>query len=207
MRLVCISDTHSMHRQIERVPDGDVLIHAGDSLGVGKVQELEELNDWFGELPHKHKILVAGNHDWCLESSEVPELFLTNAKYLEDSGTEIDGIRFWGSPWTVPFYSWAFQLSTEERSKKWALIPQKTDVLITHGPASGIFDFVPDAGHVGCEELMKRIDQLRLKAHICGHIHEGAGFGVRERDGLKFANASICDERYRPINPPIIIDL
>ena len=35
---------------------------------------------------------------------------LTNAIYLEDSGVEIDGVRFWGSPWTPTFMDWAFML-------------------------------------------------------------------------------------------------
>ena len=34
MKIVCISDTHNMHRRIS-VPSGDVLIHAGDATGQG----------------------------------------------------------------------------------------------------------------------------------------------------------------------------
>ena len=95
MRLVCVSDTHSLHRRIPQVPDGDVLIHAGDCLGAGTLDNVEDLNDWLGTLPHRHKIVIAGNHDWAFQ--ETPELAveaLTNAIYLEDSGVIIEGVRF-----------------------------------------------------------------------------------------------------------------
>jgi len=97
VRLVCISDTHSLHRRIPDVPDGDVLIHAGDCLGAGTLDNVEDLNDWLGTLPHRHKIVIAGNHDWVFQ--EAPELArdaLTNAIYLEDSGVEIEGVPVLG---------------------------------------------------------------------------------------------------------------
>ena len=119
MKLACISDTHSLHRRIPDIPDGDVLIHAGDCLGQGTLENIEVLNDWLGTLPHRYKIVIAGNHDWAFQ--ETPELArqaLTNAIYLEDSGVEIEGIRFWGSPWTPTFMDWAFMLERGQQLHK-----------------------------------------------------------------------------------------
>ncbi len=161
MKLVCISDTHSLHRHIPEVPDGDVLIHAGDGLGQGTLENIEDLNDWLGMLPHRHKIVIAGNHDWAFQ--ETPELAreaLTNAVYLEDSSVEIEGIRFWGSPWTPTFMDWAFMLERgQQLHKKWQLIPGDTDVLITHGPPKGIGDEANlgfKCQNVGCVDLLAR---------------------------------------------------
>ncbi|EMP57098.1 metallophosphoesterase [Marinobacter santoriniensis NKSG1] len=212
VRIVCISDTHSMHEEIDDIPDGDVLVHAGDCLGRGTLFELDDFNYWLGELPHAHKILIAGNHDWCFERyPDKARPLVTNAVYLEESGVTIDGIEFWGSPYTPRFRDWAFNVDRGEKiASHWAKIPETTDVLITHGPPEGIFDEVvgPDCGmSVGCADLAKRIDSLHLKAHIFGHIHEAYGYGVRAKDGVKFANASICDKRYRAIRKPIVIDL
>ncbi|MDP4532865.1 metallophosphatase domain-containing protein [Marinobacter salarius] len=210
MRLVCISDTHSMHRRITDLPEGDVLIHAGDCLGAGTLQNVEEFNDWLGILPHRHKIVIAGNHDWVFQQApDLARATLTNAIYLEDDGIEVEGLRFWGSPWTPTFMDWAFMLDRgQPLHDHWQLIPENTDVLITHGPPHGIADEV-EAGfgtlNVGCNDLLDRIDSLSLKAHIFGHIHEGYGSVVK--DGICFVNASTCDERYRPINPPILIDI
>ncbi|BES73383.1 hypothetical protein RE428_44010 [Marinobacter nanhaiticus D15-8W] len=212
MRIVSISDTHSMHRQITDIPEGDVLVHAGDCLGRGALSELEDLNDWLGSMPHTHKLLIAGNHDWCFQTEpELARQVLTNATYLEGEGITLEGVKFWGSPYTPRFQNWAFQLDRgPELERHWQQIPGDTDVLITHGPPGGVFDAVMGYGgieRVGCFDLIERIEQLSLRAHIFGHIHEGYGSQTRPRDNVSFVNASICDERYRPINRPITIDL
>lgn len=210
MRLVCVSDTHSLHRRIPEIPSGDVLIHAGDCLGAGTLDDVKDLNDWLGTLPHRSKIVIAGNHDAAFQ--ETPDLAreaLTNAIYLEDSGVEIEGKRFWGSPWTPPFMDWWFMLGRgQPLHDKWRLIPSDTDVLITHGPPQTIGDRVEMEYHcknVGCMDLLHRIDQLNLKAHIFGHIHEG--YGEYRRGETRLINASTCTARYAPTNPPIVFDL
>lgn len=212
MRLVCISDTHSRHEDVPDLPAGDVLIHAGDCTGSGSVASLTDFLGWFGAQPHAHKILVAGNHDYCFERE--PELARQLCKecgvsYLEDDQLTIDGIVFYGSPWTPRFRDMAFNADESTMVQLRSRIPDSTNVLITHGPAWRIFDFVPrDNEHVGCFPLAQRIDELtHLKLHLCGHIHEGYGNAIRESDGVKFANASTCDARYRPTNPPVVIEI
>lgn len=212
MRLVCISDTHSLHKKMLPIPDGDVLVHAGDATGSGSLPQLDDFTQWFASQPHKHKILIAGNHDWCFEqypawSREMCEKH--GITYLRGEATTICGVNFYGFPWQPVFRYMAFNAKEGERWGRLKLVPDDTHVLITHGPALRIFDYIPDLGqHVGCYPLATKIDQLpQLKAHICGHIHESYGFAVRESDGVKFANASTCTERYKPTNPPIIIDL
>lgn len=210
MRLVCISDTHSLHTQIPVIPNGDVLIHAGDGLGQGSLENLGDLNRWLGTLPHRHKIMIAGNHDWAFQDIQnEARALLSNAIYLEDSGVEIDGVHFWGSPWTPTFLNWAFMLDRgQPLQEKWLQIPENTDVLVTHGPPAGIGDVVstgPSSQNAGCRDLLERIDQLALKAHIFGHIHEG--YGEYQRGQTRLINASTCTRRYAPTNPPIVLDI
>lgn len=210
MRLVCVSDTHSLHRRIPEIPEGDVLIHAGDCLGAGTLDNVEDLNDWLGTLPHRHKIVIAGNHDAAFqETPDLAQRALTNAIYLEDSGVEIEGNHFWGSPWTPPFMDWWFMLDRgQPLHEKWRQIPGNTDVLITHGPPQNIGDEVNmgfRCQNVGCIDLLHRIDQLKLKAHIFGHIHEG--YGEYMRGETRLINASTCTVRYAPTNPPIVLEL
>jgi predicted phosphohydrolase len=212
MRLVCLSDTHNMHRQVD-VPDGDILIHAGDCLGAGTLEELEDLDDWFGSLPHRHKILIAGNHDWCFQNDPVSARDrVTQAIYLQDEGITLDGIRFWGSPWTPVFFDWAFNLERGARlAERWAQIPDETDVLITHGPPAGILDGVVSGligNHTesaGCAALMAAVARVQPPIHIFGHIHEG--YGRHDSNGTLFVNASSCQANYKPLNPPIILDI
>ena len=99
MRLVLISDTHGQHRKFD-IPEGDVLIHAGDFMWSGRnYEEIIDFDVWLGSLPHKHKIVIAGNHDILFEQQYSARNHLTNATYLQDSGIEIDGLKFWGAPW------------------------------------------------------------------------------------------------------------
>lgn len=208
MRIVCLSDTHNFSGQIV-VPDGDVLIHAGDATISGTQLEIEQFLNWYSSQPHKYKIFVAGNHDWLFETDNRIARLLTakfNVKYLQDSSTEIEGLKIYGAPWQPRFFDWAFNLNRgREMAEKWNLIPNDTDVLITHGPPFGILDTTPRGDSAGCEELRKRVEDLRPKLHIFGHIHHG--YGTIEKFEVRFVNASVCDETYEPNNPPIVIDL
>lgn len=60
VKVVCISDTHSNKTTI---PTGDVLIHAGDLTNSGSIQDIQAQIDWLASLPHREKIIIAGNHD------------------------------------------------------------------------------------------------------------------------------------------------
>jgi Icc-related predicted phosphoesterase len=234
MRIVCISDTHSLHNKIiHPFPEGDVLIHAGDCTNVGKEKEIEEFIQWFQNIKgFDTKIFIAGNHDFGFEnyngirhSNEAPWLYhlineenlsQSNVVYLHDSEFIIEHpefsrpIKFYGSPWQPEFYNWAFNLPRNgwELEVKWSQIPDDTDILITHGPPHGCRDFIQDryGGYsVGCELLRFRVEQFNPLVNVFGHIH-GAYGSALIKDTL-FVNASTCDEGYKPINKPIVIEL
>jgi Icc-related predicted phosphoesterase len=206
-RIVCLSDTHNHHQEIA-VPDGDILIHAGDATMRGTVGEIAAFNRWFASLPHNYKIFVAGNHDWLFETeNQTARKLLDNSiVYLQDSEIEIENLKIYGAPWQPRFYDWAFNLNRgREMAEKWRLIPADTDILITHGPSSGILDQTPSGDFAGCEELRKKLEEIHPKAHVFGHIHHG--YGTTEKFGVKFVNAANCDESYAPVNMPIVFDL
>lgn len=91
-RIVCISDTHGRHPRL-KLPDGDILIHAGDFTERGEAYEVDPFLDWFEALPHPHKVFIAGNHDFYLEQH--PEYFAEQVRaiprvhYLNDSGVTL----------------------------------------------------------------------------------------------------------------------
>lgn len=188
MRLVLLADTHGYHAEMQ-VPDADVLIHAGDFTRRGGLDEVRDFDDWLAALPHPHKIVIAGNHDWAFqETPSAARAALAHATYLQDEAVEIDGVLFWGSPWQPRFMDWAFNLDRgAPLAEKWALIPSAVDVLITHGPPYGILDVVR-RGHVGCEALRERLTALHPRLHVFGHIHETPGIEVH--DQITFVNAA-----------------
>ena len=209
MRLVIASDTHQRHNELS-VPDGDVFIHAGDFTMSGDLRSVEAFDKWVRALPHARKIVIAGNHDQAFEHvSERAQKLLGDGRdgptYLQDSGLTIDDVAFWGSPWQPAFMDWAFNLPRgAPLAAKWRLIPERTDVLITHGPPMATRDFVNNA-NLGCADLRDRIQRVRPKVHAFGHIH--AGSGVEVFGGITFVNASICDEEYLATNPARVIDI
>jgi Icc-related predicted phosphoesterase len=198
LRLVLISDTHGLHDEVD-VPGGDILVHAGDFTQVGELGEVKRFNDFLGRLPHAHKIVIAGNHDLCFEREpDQARSMITNAIYLQDQAVEVAGIKFYGSPWQPWFFDWAFNLPRGiELERKWALIPEDTGVLITHGPPHGIGDTTYRGDHAGCSDLRERLRAIRPRLHIFGHIHEARG--TWEIDGTTFVNASTVGSEGSPV--------
>lgn len=221
MKIVCISDTHNQHRTIP-VPDGDLLIHAGDGTGSGELREIAAWLTWMEGLPHPHKILVAGNHDWLFQREpHLAKALLDDhpgITYLQDSGCVIGGFQVWGSPWQPMFMSWAFNLPRGTMLReKWNQIPFDTDILVTHGPPLGILDTTvpePQGGwpldqeppvHLGCDELLIRVRTVRPRLHVFGHIH--GGYGIHKDRHTTYVNACICNESYHPLNAARVVNL
>eukprot|EP00276_Gloeochaete_wittrockiana_P005706 CAMPEP_0184657840 /NCGR_PEP_ID=MMETSP0308-20130426/21993_1 /TAXON_ID=38269 /ORGANISM="Gloeochaete witrockiana, Strain SAG 46.84" /LENGTH=256 /DNA_ID=CAMNT_0027096159 /DNA_START=172 /DNA_END=942 /DNA_ORIENTATION=+ len=217
MRFVVISDTHSLHEQIT-LPEGDVLLHCGDFSRHGMIREVQSFVQWLRLQQFQHKVVIAGNHELSFDkdhraagrptntdASTVKKLVSDACIYLEDSLVEINGIRIYGSPYTPEFCNWAFNLPRGPILKqKWAQIPEGVHILMTHGPPYGILDRTFLSKKAGCEELELRIQQLRPRYHVFGHIHEG--YGTVTKDGTTFINASTCTLRYRPEHAPVVFD-
>ncbi len=205
MRLIVISDTHGLHDRLE-VPEGDVLIHAGDLTSHGELHEVRAFDAFLARLDHRYKLVIAGNHDFCFERRPAAaRALLRHAVYLEDEAALVEDVRFYGSPWQPWFYDWAFNLERgAEIRAKWDLIPGDTEVLITHGPPLGHGDVTARGDSAGCADLLERIRQVRPRFHLFGHIHEG--YGTSSDGTTTYVNASTCDLRYRPVNPPVVLD-
>lgn len=208
MKFVLISDTHGLHDYLD-VPDGDVLLHAGDCSKSGKHEQIEDFNRFLGELPHPHKIIIAGNHDFGFEQRPAEtQALITNATYLEDEAVTINGVKIYGTPWQPEFHNWAFNLPRGAALKeKWDLIPADTDILITHGPPKNIGDRTFMGKHVGCDELTKRVKEIQPKIHLFGHIHENAG--QWQMDDTLYINASMVPgpmSVMRRVRQPIVLE-
>ena len=222
MKIVAISDGHG---NLPDIPECDVFIHAGDICPATNHTRSFQSNwlkdkfvPWLDNIPAKEKIIIAGNHDWIFYDAKnlLPRL---NCHYLENSSIEIDGRLFYGTPWTPWFLDWAFNFPKSEQTGEcpktkamWALIPDATDILITHGPPHGKGDNVQYTERVGCPELLLRVLEIKPKLHIFGHIHseviEGRQSIISDNDQQTiFCNVSIVNERYIMKWEPTIIEI
>ncbi|MBX9671337.1 MAG: metallophosphatase domain-containing protein [Candidatus Obscuribacterales bacterium] len=208
MKIVAISDTHN--HQVD-LPEGDLLIVAGDLTGTGTLSQVAKFNDYLVSQAHKftyRPIVIAGNHDFLFETDKsVAIQQLSAADYIEDQLVTVNGVKIFGSPWTPTFFDWAFMKDRGEPIRHyWNAIPEGLDLLVTHGPPWGILDFCGD--HVGCADLLTIVtEELKTppKYHIFGHIHEG--YGKHITDKTTFLNVAICNERYKPVHPVTVFEI
>lgn len=213
MDITCVSDLHGHYPKLE---GGDLLIVAGDLTARDEYKEYIDFNAWILKQRYKKKIIVAGNHDnWIQNTPMLRDTFI-DCEYLCDNGTEFEGLKIWGSPWTKTFegmnpHCKAFTADTEEElAEKWALIPPDTDILITHSPPYGIKDKTVEGEFVGSDTLAYHIGSMDTppKLWVWGHIHEAYGLdkAIRGKPCIML-NASHVNERYQPVNKPIRIIL
>jgi len=224
LRIVAISDTHSREKKIlwfkdpKNLHSVDVVIHAGDFSHSRKT--FDEFLKWYSELNVRYKILISGNHDEIVRDigyNEMRQICHTlGIIYLQDSGTEIEGVKIWGSPWSNIFGDWAFMMDDFELDQHWQKIPDDTNILVTHGPGYGMGDEVYQDGidnnNVGSRTLEMRIRDLKdsgnLKLHISGHIHDSKGEVNTSDDGkVTFYNASIMDYWFMPTGVPHVFEV
>ena len=208
MKFLVISDTHGKHNELS-LPKADVIIHAGDICSRGYEQEVMDFLKWFDRLDYKYKIFIAGNHDFLFEreSDEVlQKLIPPGIIYLNDSAIEIEGIKIWGSPITPWFFNWAFNRNRGEAiSRHWEIIPDDIRILVTHGPPFSILDKTLKKEHVGCEDLLQKILEIKPGFHLFGHIHEA--YGIFKNNDTTFINASVLDANYNLRNEPVVFEI
>lgn len=209
--------TSDLHGLLPEIPPCDLLLIGGDVTPlrvhepIGQAAWLQgPFSEWVDQPHIKNVVLVAGNHDWVFERAPGLVVLPKRVTYLFDSGTVIDGLKVWGSPWQPPFCDWAFNAGEARRAAAWRLVPDDTDVLVLHGPPYGFGDRVshPRPGEdpcVGCKLLLERIQEVSPRLTVFGHIHSGYGrwetpFGI-------LANVSYVDERYQAHNAPMRFDL
>lgn len=212
MIIDCLSDLHGFFPCLPG--KADLLILAGDYTASENVDQWEMFFEWVEAADYRKKVIIGGNHDNFLMHRSMEGV--RNFDYLYDSGVEFEGFKIWGTPWTLKFEGinprcCAFTVEEEVHlAEKWKMIPDDTDILITHGPAFGLHDEVEGNGvttNVGSTSLSRWIhDHLdSLKLHVCGHIHEARY--VNDFYPPFSLNCSYVDKLYMPANKPVRVEI
>lgn len=197
MTILHLSDTHGVHRSLDKLPSADVIVHSGDITMNGSAREAMDFMDWFCNLEYAHKIFIAGNHDICLYGATIDGLD-KNCHYLCNSSVTIQGLTFYG----IPMFS---KDCTSGRQKQfYEHIPDAVDVLITHSPPYGILDYDGRVTY-GSEDLLARLVFLQPKLHLFGHIHPANG--VLTLGSTIFSNAAILGNDYEHSQEPHLLTI
>lgn len=236
-KIVCISDIHGNLPSTLPLGDiliiaGDICPIFDHSFAFQKLWLETNFTDWLHQTQKRipNIVYIAGNHDFAFEKADLTQPSWINwgctqkdirlgkgIFYLQDSGIKIGNLNIWGTPWQRRFFDWAFNLDEPELAKKWNLIPNNTNIIVCHGPAYSYGDAVaprpgtydetkwPEVEHVGSPSMLAKLDEIQPKLYVCGHIH--AGYGVKQHGNTVMVNASYVNERYQPVNEPIIIEL
>jgi len=218
MKIAAISD---LHGNLQGLDFGgyDVVVIAGDiapTKGFGKWHKYEQtkwINKKFKNFTDSFSktqfVIIPGNHDFFPIAKETVNdssinwnfSFGDNVHFLLDSSCEINGIKFYGTPW-IPIisYSWAFESEHDFLVEKFDKIPNNIDILITHSPPriSGCnvdYSIQTRCGPFGSSELANAIFNKKPKYVFCGHIHSGDHIPF-DFEGSKIINVSRLDERY-----------
>jgi len=161
-------------------------------------------------------VVIPGNHDFLFLPNNLKHVDKSpkNFHLLIDSACEIDGIKFYGSPWVTGLNAWAF--NTDKQKEYFSSIPEGLDMLITHSPPriAGIdidasLDDICHGGsrfHWGSFALTTEIEIKKPNYCIFGHIHTGLHAPVKYND-TTLINVSYLNEQYVPKFPPIIFDI
>jgi len=211
--MVAFSDTHGRHGSM-LLPDGDLLICAGDFTVDGRLEDVSGFLYWLKEQAVRYRhgaILIAGNHECAADprhrwfDARVRDLLMAlrgPVRYLEDDSATVAGYNIYGMPWTPKFNQWAFMEGAGAAMKpRCDDMPRHTDILVTPRPPRGILD----AG-LGCDDLRRSLPNLtKLRLHIFGHVHSGSGVSVT--DQATHVNAAVLDDAYRLVRGPRVLDL
>lgn len=216
MRIFASSDWHGWLPEF--VPECDLLLLGGDyNHSDSMVNQIAFINGpfwkWLTEAKKRvgQIIGIAGNHDWCFEEGpnrlirkDLPWTLLNN-KYVYVKASTITGNSeklVYGTPWTPPFYTWAFMKPEEELMEMWRHIPNCLDILLSHGPPRTILDRNQMGENCGSVSLAHHISELGPdgpKHVVFGHIHEE--FGHRKVNDTHYWNVSRVNFKYQPVNP------
>lgn len=206
MKAALISDTHGL---LPSIPDeADFVLHAGD-IGAD-MRPLEWFHDFYRPwaLRVRRPIFATfGNHDRIGERHDLRQFLdsMPGTRFLVDELLEIGGVPVWFSPWSNRFFDWAWMLPEDGLARRYAAIPEHTQVIVTHGPPKGYGDDNEHKLRCGSESLTARMDDLpALSLVVTGHIHEARGEYVTDR-GVRVINCACLDSHYQPVNHAAVV--
>lgn len=195
MKICALSDFHGI---LPKVPECDLCIIAGDvcphfdhAEWFQKSWVETSFKIWLEEIPAKHIVGIAGNHDFIFESRKLNLPW----HYLQDSSVEIEGIKIHGTPHVKGSKDWAFSHEEEKLEEIWKNLPY-CDILVSHCPPFGTADDDGFGTNIGSISLKTKIEEMKIPMVICGHAHEN--YGIHKMNNCEVLNVAMAYNKYNP---------
>lgn len=224
MKIAALSDTHGNFPIIPSLFDQeiDLLLVAGDIAGGShttnaQYKSMGNFVKWVKDIKPKKCFIIPGNHDYW----DFREIF----KYRQDTGlisclidraAEFEGLKVYGSPWSLPFLNWNWMKNEDRLEIYYDNIDGDTDILMSHGPALGMCDMPlePVRGeyrytHMGSMALLRALWFRRIPRVFTGHIHSASHGDIQlAPDHPTICSCvSILNEEYKFKYSPKIIEV
>lgn len=215
LNVCAISD---LHGYLPEIKECDILLICGDIVPLKIQNNIEVSYNWFIEIfinwcinqSCKKVLFIGGNHDFFLEKLEtfkksVGKEILNKICYIPDFTYVFskNGIEFYihGNQNICNLKNWAFYDNND--FKCYENIPERLDILITHdAPTVKNLAYMPmQMIHAGNKLLFERINKVKPKLCLCGHIHEGEHKLFKE-SGIYYNNVSLLDDNYKHYYKP-----
>lgn len=198
-RVIAVSDTHSLHDQLGRLPKGDLLIHCGDFCNKGNCEEYASFDRWLSRVSvqgfEDRMFCVVGNHDAPRaihkRASLLPHAQVLRSQLAKQRLCPL-GLRIFGQSWPEYLPS--------------AGLPESSvDILLTHSPPSGILDTNAQSEHCGNTEVRRLVEKICPRLHLFGHIHEAYGATLECFDEGRRTLLLNISNATRPLGMPPIV--
>jgi len=220
MRICLCSDIHGQTSKVN-IPECDLLLIAGDNAPWSYSDTIYTQSNWYNDIfekwaknqPTNEWYATFGNH--CFAGQRVFGLFSGYLKqhFLVDRQVIYQNKIIYGTPWSIDFGRWAFNLPECRLEERWKNIPDNVNILITHAPPYEILDDVDryeygmynhETIYIGSPTLRNRIKELNnLQLHVFGHAHQLGG-NTKKIENTIFCNAAICNEEYKIVKSRIL---
>ena len=212
MKIAIISDLHGTYPHTPELFDNDIelLLIGGDIIGGSLYNDLYRFQNWLSDINPKKCIATLGNHDPYELINMRDEL---NFKLLIDESYTYNGLKIYGTPWSLPFNNWFWMAEEETLKHYYNKIPNDLDILMSHGCMFGVCDTILEddaygsAGNLGSKELAKAIYDKNPKYVYTGHIHSADHNDNVLKNGTIVSCVSILNEKYKYTYKPKVIEL
>jgi Icc-related predicted phosphoesterase len=191
MKFLVLTDLHQKKSYIEWINKiiaeckPDFTLFLGDITDMGTSEDALEIINAINSKTYA----IPGNCD----PLDLPEKISDVATNMHGKSVEIGEYTLVGLGGSnITIFGTPFELDEDTIYTKLKSVSKEGMILMTHAPAFGVFDHIPNGMSVGSPAIKKIVEEYHPILALSGHIHEDRGFELIE--GTIFCNPGAAKE-------------